>query len=68
MVDKTKSPHINDQRNMAVFRVADAASFLWQNMDDVYIIYDKRSGYSQALNEFAREILALIEEIGRAHV
>jgi len=46
----------------AVFRVADTACFLWKNMDDAHIIYDKRSGHSQALNDFAREILAIIEE------
>jgi len=31
-------------------------------MDDAYIIYNKRSGHSQAMNEFAREIFAMIEE------
>jgi len=31
-------------------------------MDDAHVVYDKRSGYSQALNDFAREIFAIIEE------
>lgn len=52
--------------NMAVFRVADTACFLWHNMDDAHIIYDTRSGYSQAMNGFAREIFAIIEECPRS--
>lgn len=48
--------------NTAVFHVADTACFIWRNMDDAYIIYDKRSGHSQAMNDFAREIFAIIEE------
>ncbi|MCF6216240.1 MAG: HPr-rel-A system PqqD family peptide chaperone [Emcibacter sp.] len=31
-------------------------------MDDAHIIYDKRSGHSQALNDFAREIFDIIED------
>jgi len=46
----------------AVFRVTDAASFLWEHMDDAHIIYDQRSGHSQALNDFAREIFDIIED------
>ena len=46
----------------AVFRVADTAGFLWKNWDDAYVIFDPRSGHTQAMNIFAREILAIIEE------
>lgn len=46
----------------AVFRVADTARFLWQQLDDAHIIYDTRSGHSQALNDFAWEIFAIIED------
>lgn len=53
---------MNDLIETAVFQVADTACFLWKNMDDAQIIYDSRSGYSQALNEFASEIFDIIEE------
>ncbi len=56
------SPYFSDLLETAVFKVADTASFLWKNMDDAHIIYDLRSGHSQALNEFAFEIFTLIEE------
>ncbi|MFC7049367.1 HPr-rel-A system PqqD family peptide chaperone [Emcibacter nanhaiensis] len=46
----------------AVFRVGDTAGFLWKNWDDAYVIFDPRSGHTQAMNIFAREILAIIEE------
>ncbi|WP_321389652.1 HPr-rel-A system PqqD family peptide chaperone [Emcibacter sp.] len=46
----------------AVFRIGDTAGFLWKNWDDAYIIFDPRSGHTQAMNIFAREILAIIEE------
>ncbi len=48
--------------NTAVFKVTNTASFLWKNMDDAHIIYDKRSGHSQALNDFAREIFDIIDD------
>tara|TARA_R110002072_G_scaffold31000_7_gene96185 strand:- start:862 stop:1206 length:345 start_codon:yes stop_codon:yes gene_type:complete len=46
----------------AVFKIPDTADFLWRSMDDAHVIYDARSGHSQVLNDFAREILALIED------
>lgn len=46
----------------AVFKIPDAAAFIWRSMDDAHVIYDGRSGHSQVLNDFAREILALIED------
>tara|TARA_B100001939_G_scaffold348193_1_gene373641 strand:+ start:2672 stop:2986 length:315 start_codon:yes stop_codon:yes gene_type:complete len=46
----------------AVFRVPDTARFLWQHWDDAYVIYDTRSGHTQAMNELAREVLAIIED------
>lgn len=46
----------------AVFKITNAAGFLWEHMDDAHIIYDKRSGHSQALNDFAREIFDIIED------
>jgi len=52
----------DDLINTAVFKVANTANFLWKNLDDAHIIYDIRSGHSQALNDFAREIFAIIEE------
>ena len=48
--------------NTAVFKVTNTAYFLWKNMDDAHIIYDKRSGHSQALNDFAREIFDIIDD------
>lgn len=58
--------NIDKIMNMAVFRIADTACFLWHNMDDAHIIYDTRSGHSQAMNDFAREIFAIIEEKPRS--
>lgn len=46
----------------AVFRIPEAADFLWSGWDDASIIYDLRSGHTQVLNEFAREIFALFED------
>lgn len=48
--------------NTAVFKVADTACFLWKSMDDAHIIYDRRSGHSQAMNNFAREIFDIIAD------
>jgi len=55
-------PEIVDYYETAVFQIVDTACFLWKNMDDAHIIYDKRSGHSQAMNDFAREIFDIIEE------
>ena len=55
-------PEGSDLSERAVYRVMDTACFLWKNMDDAHIIYDKRSGHSQALNDFAREIFAILED------
>jgi len=46
----------------AVFRMVDTASFLWKHLDDAHIIFDTRSGHSQALNDFAHEIFDIIKE------
>ncbi len=48
--------------NEAVFRIPDTAFFLWHKLDDVHIVYDKRSGHSQVLNDFAKEIFDIIEQ------
>lgn len=48
--------------NVAVFKVTNAAYFLWKYMDDAHIIYDKRSGHSQAINDFSREIFDIIDD------
>lgn len=53
---------LNDLINTAVFQVTDAAGFLWHQMDDASIIYDSRSGHSQAMNDFAREIFDIIAD------
>ncbi|VAX06372.1 hypothetical protein MNBD_ALPHA03-153 [hydrothermal vent metagenome] len=50
----------------AVFKIPNAAGFLWEHMDDAHIIYDTRSGHSQALNDFAREIFDIIEDKPRS--
>lgn len=57
-----KSSDLNNPINTAVFKVSDTACFLWKHIDDAHIIYDKRSGYSQALNDFAREIFDIIAD------
>lgn len=59
---RRESPDVSDLDKLAVFRIADTASFLWESMDDAHIIYDTRSGHSQALNDFAREIFAILED------
>ena len=45
-----------------VYCVPDKNNFLWSEWEDASIVYDKRSGHTQVLNEFAREILALFED------
>lgn len=57
--------HLSEVYNVidkAVFEVADTAYLLWKHMDDAYIVYDQRSGHSQVMNDFAREIFAIMEE------
>ncbi|PCI46161.1 MAG: hypothetical protein COB49_09010 [Alphaproteobacteria bacterium] len=62
MVVSTKSLDFNNLVNTAVFKVVDTACFLWKNMDDAHIIYDKRSGHSQVMNDFAREVFDIIAD------
>ncbi len=46
----------------AVFRIPNAADFLWSGWEDSSILYDRRSGHTQVFNEFAREIFALYQD------
>ena len=46
----------------AVYRIPSAAGFIWSEWDDANIVYDPRSGHTQVLNDFARELLALYED------
>ncbi|PCJ38545.1 MAG: hypothetical protein COA81_12865 [Alphaproteobacteria bacterium] len=62
MAVSSNFPEPDDLINTAVFHIVDTACFLWETMDDAYVIYDKRSGHSQVLNDFAREIFALFED------
>lgn len=55
-------PDLTNLVDTAVFKIADTACFLWKYSDDAHIIYDKRSGHSQALNTFACEIFDIIED------
>jgi len=48
--------------NEAVFQVRNTADFLWKFWDDAYIVYDLRSGHTQVMNEFAREIFSILED------
>jgi PqqD family protein of HPr-rel-A system len=52
----------DDMIETAVFKVMDTACFLWHHMDDAHIIYDVRSGHSQALNDFAYEIFEILAD------
>ena len=54
--------HKNLIDHTAVFRVPNAAGLLWSEWDDACIVYDPRSGHTQVLNDFARELLALYED------
>ncbi|MCP5382877.1 MAG: HPr-rel-A system PqqD family peptide chaperone [Kordiimonadaceae bacterium] len=45
-----------------VFHVPDNAGLIWSEWEDASIVYDPRSGHTQVLNEFARELLALYED------
>ncbi len=60
MVIVTPKKNIIDEA--AVFRISGAADFLWSEFDDASIVYDPRSGHTQVLNEFARELFSLIED------
>lgn len=62
MVVTEKPFDLNDLIDRAVFKVTDTACFLWKHMDDAHVIYDKRSGHSQAMNDFAREIFDIIAD------
>lgn len=53
---------MNDQIVNITFNVPDSNNFLWSEWEDASVVYDKRSGHTQVLNEFAREILALFED------
>jgi len=57
-----KAPDLTNLVDTAVFKIADTACFLWKYIDDAHIVYDKRSGHSQALNAFACEIFDIIED------
>ena len=63
MIPNTDNSTINQS---AVFQIPDAAEFLWTGWEDSNILYDLRSGHTQMLNDFAREILALIEDQPRS--
>ena len=45
-----------------MYGVPDTANFLWSGWEDARIVYDRRSGHTQVLNDFARELLALYED------
>lgn len=53
---------MSDQIFNITFSVPDSNNFLWSDWEDASVVYDKRSGHTQVLNEFAREILALFED------
>lgn len=59
MITVTQS---NTNIKLDVFHVPNAAGFLWSEWEDASIVYDPRSGHTQVLNEFARELLALLED------
>lgn len=58
----TDQSHNNIFDKKAVYRVPSAAGFVWSEWDDASIVYDPRSGHTQVLNDFARELLALYED------
>lgn len=55
---------ISDEKfyNEAVFQVSDTANFLWKQWEDAHILYDRRSGHTQVMNDFAREIFSILED------
>ena len=46
----------------AVYHVVNTADFLCTSFEDSNILYDPASGHTQVLNDFAREILDLLED------
>lgn len=46
----------------AVYHIANTADFLWTSFEDSNILYDPASGHTQVLNDFAREILDLLQD------
>ena len=48
--------------NSLVYHVPNQAELVWSEWEDASIVYDPRSGHTQVLNEFARELLALFED------
>lgn len=50
------------QNENIIYSVPNNNDFLWSEWEDACVVYDKRSGHTQVLNEFAREILALFED------
>lgn len=46
----------------AVYQAMNTADFLWTGFEDTNILYDPASGHTQVLNDFAREILDLLED------
>lgn len=48
--------------NTLVYHVPNQAELVWSEWEDASIVYDPRSGHTQVLNEFARELLALYED------
>ena len=45
-----------------VYFVPGKDSQIWSEWDDAAVVYDVRSGHTQVLNDFARELLALFED------
>ena len=48
--------------NTLVYHVPNQAELVWSEWEDASIVYDPRSGHTQVLNDFARELLALYED------
>ena len=55
-------PSVNSFDTRAVFHVPNSDGLIWSEWDDASIVYDPRSGHTQVLNEFARELFALYED------
>ncbi len=52
----------NFTNDAMVYCVPNRADFIWSEWEDASIVYDPRSGHTQVLNEFARELFALYED------
>ena len=48
--------------NTLIYHVPNQADLVWSEWEDASIVYDPRSGHTQVLNDFARELLALFED------